>query len=104
MPNFFSKRSQNNPVSEDIIGEVLVGRKDRNGGYGYCSPQSADSIYLEWQTFKVSNYDPYRNHDGFVSIWGIFFKEEDVIFYKKELFKDLKAKIERRYSNDQRKS
>jgi hypothetical protein len=80
-----------------IIGEVCL-QNTGSMNYGKLPAHQiiSDYSYFIWEQFTADQYEPRKNHDGFLCISGRFHKPENVIFYDEFLYGEHRKKVEAR--------
>lgn len=83
---------------EAFIGEVYA-YKYKDFCWGVFTPHNTEhGSYGQWMKFKRSDRNIYQDHDGYLSVFGKCFRQEDVMFYDKVAFGAAREKIERKYN------
>ena len=72
-----TKAEQKEP---EYIGEVLIGRGEYSSGYYRLTATDPSTRYTTFQKFTREDRG-YPDHDGFVHIFSLCHKKENVIFY-----------------------
>lgn len=80
------------PPREEPIGEVFV----QYGRYNGLMPAHSEAYtegYQFWKKFYVSDRDVLKDHDGYVYLFGMHHKREN-LFYYSNIYDPLRNKIE----------